>query len=75
MVVTVGPLNHRSRHAQISGRLPDRHAPLHQPRRRSVPQRMRGYPAPQPGKFDRVSEAGLDRLDRRAVPFDKMRGD
>jgi len=74
-MVAIRPLDHLSGHTEIAGGLPDRHAVLHQPGRRRVPQGVWCDLAPEAGKFHCVPEPSLDRFDRGAMPFHEMRSD
>jgi hypothetical protein len=72
MMVTVGVEQNFQRHAEIPGCLPWVSAPLHQPRRRGVPEGMRRDSGIEPSELYSALERRFDRGHRLAVELDEV---
>ena len=72
--MAIGVEQNLERHSKIAGCLPWIRALLHQPRRRSVPQRVRRYTGTEPGKPDCALECRFDGIYRLAIELDEVLG-
>ena len=71
-MVAVGIEQNLQRHSKIACGLPRIRAFLHQPSRRSMPQRMRRYAGTESGEPDGTLECCLDRIYWLSIKLDEM---
>jgi hypothetical protein len=71
-MVAVGVEQNLERHSKIAGGLPRIRAFLHQPSRRSLPQRVRRYAGTEAGEPDGALECRFDGIYRLAIELDEV---